>query len=49
MEIIVLCLMTVCTIIFNLLAIKNIHDIFKRDSKNMSWIDRVLDRNFNRL
>lgn len=45
----VMVILIFATLIFNLLAIKNIHDIFKKDKFNMSWIDRILDRNFNRL
>lgn len=45
----VMTILSLVTLVFNLLAIKNIHDIFKKDQFNMSWIDRVLDRNFNRL
>ncbi|OFO59853.1 hypothetical protein HMPREF3023_01270 [Peptoniphilus sp. HMSC075B08] len=45
----VITILSLVTLILNLLAIKNIHDIFKKDQFNMSWIDRVLDRNFNRL
>lgn len=45
---IILLLMSIATLICNILAIKNIHDIFKRNSLNMSWIDRLINRNFNR-
>lgn len=39
-------ILSLLTLVFNLLTIKNIHDIFKKDQFNMSWIDRVLNRNF---
>lgn len=41
-------ILSLLTLVLNLLAIKNIHDIFKKDQFNMSWIDRVLNRNFKR-
>lgn len=41
-------ILSLLTLVCNLLTIKNIHDIFKKDQFNMSWIDRVLNRNFNR-
>lgn len=45
----VMIILSLITLVFNLLAIKNIHNIFKKDQFNISWIDRVLDRKFNRL